>query len=62
MTQCYLSQKNFMCLCKKVGNKWSKGNRLDARVFFVEINESGKVVLKAIDEKPKGKTAERHRN
>ncbi len=44
---------------RKVGKTWSKGNRLDARVFFVEINESGKVVLKAIDGKPKDKTAER---
>ena len=44
---------------KKVGKTWQKGKRLDARVFFVEINESGKVVLKAIDGKPKGQTAER---
>ena len=44
---------------KKVGKTWRKGKRLDARVFFVEINESSKVVLRAIDGKPKGKTAER---
>jgi hypothetical protein len=43
---------------KKVEKTWAKVKRLDARVFFVEINASGKVVLEPIDGKPKDQTAE----
>jgi hypothetical protein len=38
---------------------WGKDGILDARLFFVEIDEFHKVVLRSIDGKPDEETAER---
>jgi hypothetical protein len=43
---------------EKHGRKWALGEPLDARVFSVEVDESHKVVLRAIDGKSQGASAE----
>ena len=42
---------------EKEGSKWALGEPLDARVFAVEVDESHKVVLRAIDGKSQGASA-----
>jgi len=44
---------------EKEGNRWAKGEHLDARVFFVDIEGPNRIILQAIDGKPRGATAER---
>jgi hypothetical protein len=44
---------------KRNGRKHAKGEKLDARMFYVKVDKSKKVVLQAIDGKPEGAVAKR---
>jgi hypothetical protein len=44
---------------EKDGRKHAKGEKLDARLFYVKVDKSKKVVLQAIDGKPEGAVAKR---
>ena len=49
--------QDFRFESEKGGREWTKAEGSDARRFFVEIAESQKVVLRAIDDKPAGMIA-----